>query len=259
MAAPYVAGAVSLYLEERATDSKELLFGNLINSAQNGELRLKNALAIVPEPRLEFVTFEIDDKEGGDGDKRPDAGETIKIIGKVRNTWGQADSVFMALSFQEFEDTTTVDLLIDSVFVGSISPYATRKNESNPFKVKLRNNLAHDRDISLKVIVWDVNGKNRIEEKLTLTVYNKTKVGGLIDKNTTWIADREYLVVENMRVAENATLTIEPGTTITFFGEAPSNHFCAVSFFITSSSTCFAERSLGKSSLKRILPLNETG
>jgi hypothetical protein len=216
MAAPYVAGAVSLYQEEKATDSKELLFGNLINSSQNGDLRLKSALATVPEPRLEFVTFEIDDKEGGDGDKRPDAGETVKIIGSVRNTWGQSEGVFMKLDFQEFEDTTTVNILVDSVFLGSLSPYATRKNESNPFKVKLRNNLAHDRDISLKVIVWDVNGKNRIEEKLTLTVYNKTKVGGLIDKNTTWTADREYLVVENMRVAENATLTIEPGTTITF-------------------------------------------
>lgn len=216
MASPYVAGAVSLYLEERATDSKELLFGNLINSSQNGELRLKNALSTVPEPRLEFVTFEIDDKDGGDGDKRPDAGETVKIIGSVRNTWGQSEGVYMKLDFQEFEDTTTVDFLVDSVFLGSISPYATRKNESNPFKVKLRNNLAHDRDISLKVIVWDVNGKNRIERNLTLTVYNKAKVGGLIDKNTTWTASREYLVVENLRVAENATLTIEPGTIITF-------------------------------------------
>lgn len=216
MASPYVAGAVSLYLEERATDSKELLFGNLINSSQNGELRLKNALSTVPEPRLEFVTFEIDDKDGGDGDKRPDAGETVKIIGSVRNTWGQSEGVYMKLDFQEFEDTTTVDFLVDSVFLGSISPYATRKNESNPFKVKLRNNLAHDRDISLKVIVWDVNGKNRIERNLTLTVYNKAKVGGLIDRNTTWTADKEYLVVENMRILENVTLTIQPGTTVYF-------------------------------------------
>jgi subtilisin family serine protease len=196
MAAPYVAGAVSLYLEERATDSKELLFGNLINSAQNGELRLKNALATVPEPRLEFDTF--------------------KIIGTVRNTWGQADSVFMALSFQEFEDTSTVDFLIDSVFVGSISPYATKKNDVNPFKIKLKNNLAHDRDIRLKVNIWDIDRKSEIEQELIITVYNKTKVGGLIERNTTWTADREYLVVENLRVAENATLTIEPGTIITF-------------------------------------------
>jgi subtilisin family serine protease len=216
MAAPYVAGAVSLYLEERATDSKELLFGNLINSSQNGELRLKNALATVPEPRLEFVTFEIDDKEGGDGDKRPDAGETIKIIGTVRNTWGQADSVFMALSFEEFEDTSTVDFLVDSVFVGSISSYATKKNDENTFKIRLKNSLAHDRDIRLKVKIWDIDRKSEVEKELILTVYNKTKVGGLIDRNTTWTADREYLVVENLRVAENATLTIEPGTTITF-------------------------------------------
>ncbi|SNS77015.1 Por secretion system C-terminal sorting domain-containing protein [Belliella buryatensis] len=216
MAAPYVAGAVSLYMEERPEDSKELLFGNLINSAEGGVLKLFASLNTNPEPRLEFVTFEIEDSEGGDGDGRPDAGETIDIIGTVRNTWGQSNGVYMALSFQEFEDTTVVEFLKDTVFLGSISPYALRKNESEPFQLKLRNDLMHDRDISLKVSIWDIGGKSNIEQDLVITVYNRTKVGGLIDRDVTWTADREYLVVENMRIAENATLTIEPGTTVYF-------------------------------------------
>lgn len=223
MAAPYVAGAVSLYMEERPEDSKELLFGNLINSAEGGVLKLYASLNTNPEPRLEFVTFEIEDSEGGDGDGRPDAGETIDIIGTVRNTWGQSNGVYMALSFQEFEDTTVVEFLKDTVFVGSISPYALRKNESEPFQLKLRNDLVHDRDISLKISIWDIDGRGNIEQDLVITVYNRTKVGGLIDRDVTWTADREYLVVENVLVSENATLSISPGTQIYIEGEKSIN------------------------------------
>ena len=49
-----------------------------------------------------------------------------------------------------------------------------------------------------------------------LTVQRGVQVGGLIDTNTTWTADKEYLVTSSVIVSSGITLTIEPGTTIRF-------------------------------------------
>ena len=60
MAAPLVAGAVSLYRTQKPDESQELLFGNFINSI-NQHIDLKAALNIIPEPKLDIVSYELKD------------------------------------------------------------------------------------------------------------------------------------------------------------------------------------------------------
>ena len=54
-------------------------------------------------------------------------------------------------------------------------------------------------------------------------------------------------------------LIIFPGTTMTFFTSLSAIHFCACSSANTAFSTSAGDMSAGSSSLKRILPLKETG
>jgi len=97
-----VAGAVSLYLEQKPDDSQEILFGNLINST-GSHLDLYAALNVVAEPRLDIVSYEVIDTLDGDRDGRADAGETIELKVKVRNTWGQADDVKVGCSLRNLK------------------------------------------------------------------------------------------------------------------------------------------------------------
>ena len=55
---------------------------------------------------------------------------------------------------------------------------------------------------------------------ITLDALAETKVGGPIAIDMTWTLDKSpYIVVQNIEVAEGATLTIEPGVTVRFDGD----------------------------------------
>ena len=85
MACPLVAGAISALLERKEYLSKEILFGDLIYTRkQNGyaNVDFKEAYNITDEdrkPELSLVSYAMVDSIGGDGDGRPDSGDTISF------------------------------------------------------------------------------------------------------------------------------------------------------------------------------------
>ena len=54
MATPLVAGAMALYHKEKPSDSKELIFGNLINTSSS-YVDFKAAIEVTPTPLLKFI------------------------------------------------------------------------------------------------------------------------------------------------------------------------------------------------------------
>ena len=214
MASPLVAGAVSLYRKLKPEESQELLFGNFINSLGQ-YIDLDKALNVTPVPNLQIVSYELKDTIDGDRDGRPDAGETIELNVKVRNTWGQSDSIFVGIKFKEFEDTTTAIIQKSSAPIGLIGPYSTLTNSKNLLRVKIQPNVAHKRDINFILQTW--NGYKRefiAEQKITIQVEHGTELKGLLEDTLRLTPDKYWLVINSFKISPTGVLIIEPGTTL---------------------------------------------
>ncbi len=212
MAAPLVAGAVSLYRKQKPNESQELLFGNFINSI-NQHIDLETALNIVSEPKLDIILYSITDTIDGDRDGRPDIGETIELKVKVRNTWGQANDVKVGIEFGEFEDKSTATILTSEATIGSVSAYGSKENTVS-LKIKLATNINDGRDIVFKLKTWYGNLKGEKNQIITMNIENGVELKGVISQNMTLYPDKQYFITENLAIAEGATLIIKPGTII---------------------------------------------
>ncbi|MBQ1652351.1 MAG: S8 family serine peptidase, partial [Bacteroidales bacterium] len=125
MACPLVAGGVSAILHAKPYPTQEMLWGDLINYSGDN-VDFKAVYDAGPAPAiLQFVAYEVCDSTFGDGDNRPDAGETLDIYPTIRTVWGATDSIRLWIDFDEFEDNTTIDFLQNNVDFGrSLSAYA---------------------------------------------------------------------------------------------------------------------------------------
>jgi len=210
MAAPLVAGAVSLYRKQKPTDSQELLFGNLINT-MGQHIDLEKALSIIPVPNLQIVSYVIKDTIDGDKDGRPDAGETIELKIKVRNTWGQANDVKVGIEFGEFEDNSTATIQTADAAVGSVSAYATKENAIY-LKIKLAANVSNARDLLFNLKTWYGDKLGEKKQQIVLPVDNGQELSGVMDTTLTLTSDRLWLVNQSFKIGSNGKLIFKPGT-----------------------------------------------
>ena len=125
MACPLVAGGVSALLHAKPYPTQEMLWGDLINYSGDN-VDFKAVYDAGPAPAvLQFVAYEVCDSTFGDGDNRPDAGETLDIYPTIRTVWGATDSIRLWIDFDEFEDNTTIEFLQNNVDFGrSLSAYS---------------------------------------------------------------------------------------------------------------------------------------
>jgi subtilisin family serine protease len=210
MAAPLVAGAVLLYRQQKPEESQELLFGNFIYSI-NQHINLEAALNIVPEPRLDIVSYEFQDTIDGDGDGRPDAGETLELFVKVRNTWGQADDVKVGIEFNEFENPTVAEILTSEANVGSVSPYASRIN-SIPLRLKIATEIANDRDIVLNLKTWYDENDGMKSNQIILKTENACNLSGIISDTLVINSKCNWIINNSLKIAPTGVLLIKPRT-----------------------------------------------
>lgn len=210
MAAPLVAGAVSLYQNQKPDDSHEMLFGNLIHSGE-GNIDLLEALNIIPEPCLDIISFELTDTLDGDGDGKPDAGETIELKVMVRNTWGEADSVKAGIELGDFEDPLVAQIITGEALVGSISAYATLAN-SQPLRIKISEDAVHNRDIVIKLNTWYGNKLGFKSRQIILNVENGINMTGMLFGTQTLTPDKNWIVTGSFKIADTGILNLKPGT-----------------------------------------------
>ena len=129
MSSPLVAGAIALYNNQKPDDSKELLFGNLINTSDSW-INIKEAIDVVPNPVLKVLNGELIDTTSTNNykDGQADAGETIYIKPTIKNYWSATDDVYVSIEWKEFEDTSKAKLIDSVLFLGSVGSYATLAN-----------------------------------------------------------------------------------------------------------------------------------
>lgn len=211
MSAPLVAGGISALQMVKEYSSQEMLWGDLIHSANFAE-----AYNITERPaELDLLAMEICDTiNGGNGDGIIDAGETIAFYPTLRTTWGEAKNV--KLSFistgVEYEDASLYDVQSQDVDFGyTLSAYAQEKS-ANPIIVKFKEGIADRRVIRLNLQATADNTPQPLSVEYKVRVYNVVKLGGMITKDMILTPDKHYRVVKDLAIPEGVTLKIEPGT-----------------------------------------------
>ena len=211
MAAPLLAGAISALQMVKEYDTQEILWGDIIHSAT-----IAKAYDVTERPAIiELVTLQWDDsQDGGNGDGKPDAGETMKLYPKIKTVWGEAKNIKLNLSVGEYEDASLVEIQSKDVDFGwNLSNYA-KATSKNPIIIKIANNVADSRHIRLKLTATCDGSIQDISYEFPIVVNNIIKIGGIVGSDLTLTADKNYLVTSNLAVVEGVTLTIEPGTTL---------------------------------------------
>lgn len=221
MATPLVAGAISRLLQTKEYTSKELLFGDLINSTtSNGNLDIAAAYAIKESdrhPSLSLVSYRLDDSKFGDNDGCVDAGETVYIYPKFRNAWGQAKNIRYDIKLADLEDPTTVEILSDpnTTVLYELSSYATIEAQV-PFCLKFNSNIVDGRQVKMVLTATCDDNTTPVEQEIVFTVENGVELYGIISEDMTLTPDKYYIVTNTFAVPEGKKLTILPGTTLRF-------------------------------------------
>lgn len=226
MATPLAAGAISRLLETKEYSSKELLFGDLIGTS-NADTKIMDVMAaynVTDEdrhPSMMLVSYVMKDSIGGDNDGNFDAGEIIELYPILRNTWGEAIGIKCSLTTSDNEDTEIIEILENDVDFGRTLHSYGKEHSVNPIRFKINENCVDGRHIRLTLNSTCENGTGEtIHQDFVITVENGEELNGIMQKNTTLVAGKHYIVTKSFAIPANLTLTLEPGTTIKFHDNA---------------------------------------
>ncbi len=213
MAAPCVSGAVALYRAFYPARSNEDLWGDLIHTA-SGVINIQQAMFnSIKYPVFDLLATTVTDTlPGDDRDGQADAGETIQLWVKVRNTFGPADSAFVKLQPSPYGDTASVQILNDSTYLGGIGTWATMTNQLLPFTVFIKPSAINDQNVQLDVVMKNAGDTAEYVQTIGFRVYNGNELSGLISQDITLTPDRLWLINNSLRIGTGVTMTILPGT-----------------------------------------------
>ena len=222
MACPYVAGGISRLLQVKEYSNWEILFGDLIHARKKSTNQLVDFEAAYKitdadrKPTLGMVTYNLKDTIEGDGDSRPDAGETIAFYPTLRNEWGQAENIKFSLELGENEDPSIVEFLDNGVDFGKqLSSYA-KNISANPIRIKINEKCVDGRHIRLVLRATCDNITEELVQEFTLTAENGVEIGGMITEDMTLYPNVHYIVTQPLAVPKGVKLTIKPGTVLKF-------------------------------------------
>lgn len=226
MACPLVAGGIASLLQRRDYQTKEILFGDLINYTSEFmpvDFWAAYSADSVAPAMLQMVAIEINDTLNGDGSMYADAGEHLQLYPTIRTMWGPADSVQIWLEFQEFEDTTTLSIEQKYTTLGTpLSSYAKAKS-FNPIEVVVDSGVVDGRHISLTLCAAAPNAPDTLRHNFVLEVTNGVKLHGVLVGNHTLYPNEQYIVTGNLGMQAGDTLFIKPGTTLKIKDECTIN------------------------------------
>ena len=222
-------------------------------------LNVEDALKKLPKPDInayDFYVFDFVEYEGveypeNNGDGVADAGETLFIGVVMRNRWGMSRDTIVTIDTLGSLGVNNpyVEIINGTVNFDSIGTYSTKStliyNDENiitgisdPFIVKLAKNTPNDYLIGINV--YATYG-NALDEKDT-TVYQSGKpsdyqvnfwarngviLPSQITEDMTLTKDNYYIIPNSTYIAEDVTVTVEPGTQIQFWSDDPSDPYAS--------------------------------
>jgi len=215
MAAPIVSGSVALYRSFYPEKSLEELWSDFIHSSK-GNINLGNVFSITSKiPQLDLVSYTIDDQNAGnDKDNKADAGETVNLTLKIRNTGSPANIVYAKIRPANDGNSDDITILKDSVNFGSIGIYRSMINDTLPFKIKINNNCNNNSNVSLDVMMHNNVDTTVFVQNIKFKIYNGQELSGILLRDTTFTPDKNWVITNSLRISTGVTLTILPGTSV---------------------------------------------
>jgi len=217
MACPVVAGSIALMKSYDPTLTNEEVFAKLIQlnkigMFQAGVMNIKKSTLNDPPPDIYYQSFSITDSLG-DKDGRPDAGETIGLFVKIKNVGGLVNPVWAKIRLAEFEDTTTVDFIVDSCYFGSVGVYGAATSFT-PLTLSINSNLTDKRYVSLQImIIYNINNvQDTVFKNTGIIVEHGIEIKGFY--SSLHLKPSFYYMVTEPATID--TLIIDPGVTLRF-------------------------------------------
>ena len=172
-------------------------------------------------PVLVVTNYQIVDTiNGGNGDGKPNPGETIEIYPTVRCIYGNAYGVSVQMHHGLNVDTTTLDIIQRKAELYNLSPGSSVRSKT-PIVAKVAERCEDGYTIQLySSIHFDsVPGTSMAEisayaRKLVLEIEETSYLNGVLDTILTLGPDRKHIIKGNLALTENGVLNILPGTTV---------------------------------------------
>ena len=228
MSTPLVAGALSRLLQCRTYSSQESAMGVIIQNRDTvksyNNLDVKASMEfdeLNVTPVLVITNYQIVDTiNGGNGDGKPNPGETIEIYPTVRCIYGNAYGVSIQMHHGLNVDTTTLEILQNKAELYNLSPGSTVRSKT-PIVTKVANHCEDGYTIQLySSLHFDsVPGTSMVENsayarKLVLEIAETSYLNGVLDTVLTLGPDKKHIINGNFALSENGVLNVLPGTTI---------------------------------------------
>ena len=212
MSAPLVSGAISALKMVKDITNNTVLMSDLIHydcdfaKVYAGEGRKSD---------IYLAGITIDDNIDGNNspDGEADAGETLHLYPTLLNGWGESGDINMKLEVEAAQASLVTITNPDVQFGHTIDAYGHAKS-ANPFIVKVVENVGDDARIKFLLTYSDGNVTKTAD--YYMSVKNMSKIGGTINNDVTLKAGVAYHVTKNISIANNVTMTIEPGARLEF-------------------------------------------
>ena len=214
MASPLVAGAISALKMVKEYVSNDVMNGDLMH------LNCDFAKIVSDDtpryPYLDFCAMDYDDsQDGGNGDGLIDVGETVRLYPTLVSSWTTARNIKLHLDVDEPYREKIKVTQNDAALGWSLSAYGRAKSE-NPLIIKVDNKMADETTVKLFLKMSADGVPEPYIYDFPITIHSTTKVGGVLTRDTTFTADKNYIITSNLAVPEGVTLTVEPGTKLRF-------------------------------------------
>lgn len=228
MATPLVAGALSRLLQCRTYSSQESAMGVIIQNRDTvksyNNLDVKASMEFDEmnvSPVLVVTNYQIVDTiNGGNGDGKPNPGETIEIYPTVRCIYGNAYSVSVQMHHGLNVDTTTLDIIQRKAELYNLSPGSSVRSKT-PIVAKVAEQCEDGYTIQLyadlhfdSVPGIEMSSSSAYARNLALEIDNKSYLRGVLDSVLTLGPDKEHVISGNFAIADNGVLNILPGTIV---------------------------------------------
>jgi len=250
MSAPVVAGIAALARTKWSDSniySSRFIMGQIASNTSQpigGVANALNALTIPPQPELsyqEYWLFDIPDINSiNDNDGIVDAGETVNLAIVIRNHWGKAENVTVALdAWAEgaVSPDPYVSMLIDTVNYGAIGSFNWDDNGlhfdeatgeysvENPFRFSVSPNTPNNHVIPMKITITAENGFDPTDpnapytfiSRFYLIVQRGRELPSVISQDMTLTKDDYWLVSDPVLIEPGVTVMVTEGTQIQFW------------------------------------------
>ena len=229
MATPLVAGALSRLLQCRTYSSQESAMGVIIQNRDTvksyNNLDVKASMEFDEmnvSPVLVVTNYQIVDTiNGGNGDGKPNPGETLEIYPTVRCVYGYPKNASIRINHGLNVDTTTLEIISREAEIGyTLSPGVSIRSKE-PIVVKVAERCEEGYTIQLYPTLYIdsvpiVNMASEYKNKLVLTIEDKYIVRGVLDSTLVFYPNKKYVISNTLALTQNAHLIIKPGTTVLF-------------------------------------------